>query len=123
MVHLVLDTDGVEVFGPLIDGVAVVIEIPDAAAGRALDLVENVRHREAAFFVGLRFFHRFEDFRVHEIARLLFFPLAGEIHHDDAQRHADLDRGEADAGRVIHGFQHVIHQRAVLVGDGPLDGL
>ena len=37
--------------------------------------------------------------------RLVFL---GEIDHQHAQRFADLDRGQADAGRVVHGVQHVV---------------
>ena len=48
----------------------------------------------------------------------------GDVEDDDAGVDRDLRRGEADAGRVIHGLQHVIHQRADPVvhgGDGPGD--
>jgi hypothetical protein len=35
-----------------------------------------------------------------------------EIDHQHAQRHAHLDRGEADAGRIVHRLEHVGDERA-----------
>ena len=40
--------------------------------------------------------------------------LLGEVHGHDALRHADLDRRQPDAGRVVHGLEHVLDQRADL---------
>ena len=42
---------------------------------------------------------------------------AGEVHDDDPLGHADLDGRQADAGRGVHGLQHVVHQRAQVVVD------
>ena len=44
-----------------------------------------------------------------------------DIDDDDAFGHGDLDRGEADARRVVHRLQHVIHERAVRVRDAAFD--
>ena len=44
-----------------------------------------------------------------------------QVDHQQPLRHADLDRGEADAGRVVHRLEHVGDQRAQLVVDR-LDG-
>ena len=38
----------------------------------------------------------------------------GEVDHQHAQRFADLDRGEPDARRVVHGIQHVAGEFAQL---------
>ena len=38
-----------------------------------------------------------------------------QVHHQQALRHADLDRGKADARRVVHRLEHVGDQRAQLV--------
>ena len=46
----------------------------------------------------------------------------GRIHDDQPARNADLRRGKADAGRVIHGRQHVVHELAQR-GIDALDGL
>ena len=40
--------------------------------------------------------------------------LLGEIHGDQPQRLRDLDRGKPDAGRVIHGLEHVVGELADL---------
>ncbi len=37
----------------------------------------------------------------------------GAIQNDDTAHHAHLRRGEAHAGRVIHGFQHVVGQATI----------
>jgi hypothetical protein len=36
------------------------------------------------------------------------------VHDDDALGHADLDGGEADAGRLVHGLEHVLDQEPQL---------
>jgi hypothetical protein len=44
-----------------------------------------------------------------------------EVDHQHAQRHPDLNRGEADARGVVHRLEHVLDQRLELVielGDG-----
>ena len=43
--------------------------------------------------------------------------LLGEIHRDQPQRLGDLDRGEPDAGRVVHGLEHVVGELADLRRD------
>ena len=47
--------------------------------------------------------------RIFRILRLL------QVDHQQADRHADLDRGEADAGRVVHRLEHVGDERLQLV--------
>ena len=123
VVHLVLDADGIHALSNLIDFLAIVIEVFHAAAGRALDLVEHVRHREAALFIGGEILSQRQYFRVHEIAGCGLFIRASKIHHDDALGHADLDRRKADAGGVVHGFQHVIHECAEFIRNAAFDGL
>ena len=44
--------------------------------------------------------------------------LLGEVHGDDALRHADLDGSKPDAGRGVHGLEHVVDQRAQRLVDG-----
>jgi hypothetical protein len=44
-----------------------------------------------------------------------------EIDHQHAQRHADLDRGKADARRIVHRLEHVGDERLAArrrTGDG-----
>ncbi len=36
--------------------------------------------------------------------------LLGDVDGDDPLGHGDLDRGQADAGGVVHGLEHVVDQ-------------
>ena len=51
-----------------------------------------------------------QDLGIGDLERLRRLALARAIDDDDAQRLADLGRGEADARRLVHGLQHVGHQ-------------
>ena len=50
------------------------------------------------------------------------FVFLGEVDDQHAQRLADLDRGQADAGRVIHRLEHVVGELSQRRIDA-LDGL
>ncbi len=75
----------------------------------------------------MRFLGHLDDLGVDEFHRLagLMDVLAGDrvavaplgVDDDNLLMDADLHRGEADAVRGVHGFEHVIHQRTHLVGD------
>ncbi len=117
-----LDAHREQAGGHFLDLLTVIIEIADAAFGGPLNLLEHLRHREAALLIGGGVLGQGHDFRVYEIARLRLLVLAGDIHDDHAQWHADLDRGEPDAGCGIHCFQHVIHELADLVAHPAFDG-
>ncbi len=52
----------------------------------------------------------------------LFVLTARDIEDDDAFRHGDLDRREADARRVVHRLEHIVHQSEDVFIDGR-DGL
>ena len=61
---------------------------------------------------------RFDDLRIDEHDQRVA-PL-GHVDHDDLLVHVDLGRGQADAGRGVHGFGHVgdeLLQRLVEDGD------
>jgi len=91
---------------------AVKVEIFDFDFRRPLDLLVIFRDRQAALFVSHFVVGRPGHFRIDENARVVLVGLLRQIHGDDAFGNADLDRGKADAGRVIHGRQHVIDQLA-----------
>src|SRR5689334_13494412 len=80
---------------------ALKVEILDPHLRRPLDLLVELRDREAAFLVD-RLLLRFpQDFRIDEDARLLLLVLLlGEIHGHDPARYADLNGGKSNAGRV-----------------------
>ncbi len=47
--------------------------------------------------------------------RLGILVLGLEIDHQHAQRHADLNRGKADAGGIVHRVEHVGDERLEFV--------
>ncbi len=121
VIHLVLNAGSEQPFSIKSMFLAVVVEEPDATSRRPLNLIEKLGNGKASFFVDGRFFGWIENFGIDEKERRGVFVLLGEVHDNHAQRHADLDGREADARRVVHRLQHVIHERAQFVID-PLDG-
>ena len=122
MVHLMLEADreqAVEVFLMLL---AILVEPAGADMVGPQHLGILVGDRQAAFGVGHFLVRMGQDFGVDEHPRLLdrlsaFFVGLAQVHHQQALGHADLDRGEADAGSVVHRLEHVGDQRAQLVID------
>ncbi len=118
MVDLVLDADGKDSVGvdfPLL--VVAVEELRPHPVG-TLDVLVIFRDRQTAFLIDLEIIRGPGDFRVGKTQRLWFLVvLARDIDDDDALRHGNLDRGQSDARRGIHGFQHVVHQLADFVID------
>ena len=58
--------------------------------------------------------------RIDQNERLRFGLLVlalGDVDHGEPAGDADLDGGETDAGRVVHGLQHVVHEAAEIVVD------
>ena len=80
--------------------------------GRPLDVLVIFRDGEAAFLVQVHLFRRPGDLRIDEHLRRFLVVLFREVHGHEAQRLADLDRRQPDAGRVIHRLEHVIGERA-----------
>ncbi len=110
-----LDADGVEALGLFLDRLALIVQVAEGDLGRAFDLVEDLGHRQTAFLIGQCVFRGGQDLGVHIVLRGRLLALAGQVHDDHPLGHAHLHGGQADAGRVVHGFQHVIHQGAQLV--------
>src|SRR4051812_2301340 len=110
VVDLVLDAGREQALGLDLVGLAVEVEILEPHLGGALDILVDFRDRQAAFLVDRRLVRGPYDLRIDEHARLGLAFLLGKVHGEDALRHPDLDRGEPDAGRVIHGFEHVLDQ-------------
>ena len=81
--------------------------IVDAGRGRALDLCGKSRDRQAALLVFAHLGAPLDNDRVHHDQRLLRLLVAGRVHDDQPAQDADLRCGKADAGRVVHGRQHV----------------
>src|SRR5205085_5603251 len=85
------------------------------------DLLVIFRDRQAAFLVHRQFLGRGKDLGVDEDARLrrgfAVLVALGQIHGDEPQRLRDLDRRQPNAGRVVHGFQHIVGKLAYLRRD------
>jgi hypothetical protein len=71
-------------------------------------------HRQAALLVNGVLVRGLDDLGIGQHDRAGLDVLAVDVEHDDALQHADLRRGEPDAGRLVHRLQHVIHQLAHL---------
>lgn len=118
VVDFVLDADGEQAVGLDFPFLVVAVEKPDPHPVRALDVLVIVRDRQAAFLVDLQFVGGPGDFRIGQTQRPRFLVvLAGDVDDDDALGNGNLNGGKADARRGIHGFQHVVHQRADFVVD------
>lgn len=93
---------------------------PDLADFGALDVFAEAGDREAAFLADLLAFHM-DDARIDENDFLrLAFP-ARAIDDGEALPDSDLRRGQADAFRGVHGFEHVgdelVEFHSVEIGD------
>src|SRR5207253_9884493 len=112
MVHLVLEDDRKHAADLLVMLRPVQIEPAGADRVGALDLGILVRHRQAALGVRLEAVGRADDLRVDEDEGLadrlpaLFLGLL-KVDDQDPLGNADLDRGEADPGRVVHRLEAV----------------
>src|SRR5437773_988655 len=109
MIHLVLDAHGKDVLEVALEEVAVAVLGAQPDLRRALDLVEDPRHRQAPL-LGTRFALAREDLRVDDREGLI--ALRGKVDDEEALVHVDLGGREPDAGRAVHGLEHVVDQRA-----------
>ena len=101
---------------------AVTADMPDGDRRRALHFGIIFGDRQAAFLVDRAFLRRLQDFRIDEHHRLLRIAFLGDIDHKQAAGNADLDGGETNARRLIHGLQHVVGELQNRVVD-TFDGL
>ena len=93
---------------------------PDFDLGVANDFFADFWEAEAAFFF-VEAALLLDDLGVDEDQLLFRLFAAGEVDDGDAFGHGDLRRGETDALRGVHGFEHVGDELAQLVvefGDG-----
>jgi len=125
MVHLVLQAgrqQAVDLFFILL-----ALDILPARGDRrrSLDLGILIGHRETAFAVDIQIVGRIEYLGIdehprivdHSVIMVAMFAMLMfvrrrflQVDHQHPFRHADLDRGQPDAGRVIHGVEHVLDQ-------------
>src|SRR5262249_2719956 len=116
VIHFVLHGAGEEPFAGEHHGLALLTQRTHVDLGGALEAVVDAGNRETALVVvlGARgvLVHGIDESDVQHLLALL-----GNAEHGDAQAHAHLGRGEADAIVGVHGLVHVLDQLAVLVGD------
>ncbi|MNT39871.1 hypothetical protein D3C72_1761540 [compost metagenome] len=97
---------------------AVAVEVLDGDLRRTLHFGVIVRNGEAAFLIDRELIGRSDDLRVDEDARGLLVPFLGDVEHQHALRHADLDGGEPDARGVVHGLEHIVGKATDVGIDG-----
>lgn len=112
VIDFVLNARREQAFGVEFEGATVAIERRHPNPTRAVDLVVHAGHREAAFFHDLLAIAH-ANLGVDEHLQGVAF--GAEVDHDHALGHIDLNRGQSDARRLIHGFGHVVDQAADLV--------
>ena len=71
------------------------------------DLADHPGHREAAF-AQLDLFLARLDLRIDDDHRLVLVVV--HVHHEEALGDVDLRRGQTDARRGVHRFEHVVDQ-------------
>jgi hypothetical protein len=86
---------------------SVEIRVAHRDGGRPLDLDAHVGNRQAALLMLAHLRAQGHDLGVDEDQGTRRLLVLGSVEHDQAARHAHLDRREAHAGRRVHGFQHV----------------
>ena len=107
VVHLVLQADGREAIEIDFEDLAGHVLGARADGGGALDLIENAGNRQAAFLGDPHAFTG-ENFRVAEHLGVLLS--LGNIHDDQSLMNVHLGGRQPDAGRFVHGFEHVLRE-------------
>ncbi|MNO88576.1 hypothetical protein D3C76_800310 [compost metagenome] len=105
-----LDAHREQTFGNFLERFAVAVQRLDLHLLRAVDVLVEAGHRQAAFLVLIHLFGQRFELGVDEHPRLGL--VLGQIHDDDALVHVHLGGGQADAGGFVHGFEHVVDQLA-----------
>ena len=108
VIALVLDAHGEQAFGDQLVVAAVALLRLDSHLLRAVDILVEAGHRQAAFLVlvhlvGQGFEHRIDE--DHRCAAVF-----AQVHDHDALVHVDLRGRQTNARRFVHGFKHVIDQ-------------
>src|SRR5205823_257808 len=108
MVDLMLQTSRQNSLGLDLLDPAFAVEIAGANPGWALDILINIRDREAAFLITRQFCRCPNDFWIGETKRLrrgVLLLALGDIENDHATLLGNLDGRKPDARSGIHGFQ------------------
>jgi len=108
VIAFVLDAHGEQAFGDQLVVAAVAFLRLDPYLLRAVDILVEAGHRQAAFLVLVHLLGQRFELGVDEHPWLGL--VLGQVHHHHALVHVDLGRGQADAGGGIHGLEHVVDQ-------------
>jgi hypothetical protein len=114
MIDFMLDARGEQTFGLPFERFAVTIERSHTDTPGACHRLEYSGHGQTAFFKLLFAFPE-SNFRIDENLELI--ATLGDIDNNNPPWLVDLDGGETDTRRLIHGFSHVIDQHANGIGD------
>src|SRR5687768_300469 len=109
VVHLVLEAAG-EQSGPFDRlRLAVAIEPFEDRAGRTRHCCVEARHAQTALFFELHSI-ALDELGVDEHEQVGGIAADRDVAHEDPFADANLRRGEPDAGRGVHGLNHVVHE-------------
>jgi len=108
VVAFVLNAHRQQAFGNHLERLAVTVQGLDLDALGTVDVLVEVRYRQAAFLILAHLVGQGFELRVDKHQRLA--AVFGQVHDHDALMHVDLGRGEADTRGFIHCFKHVIDQ-------------
>ena len=112
MVDLVLDAGGEQAVGVHFLHLAITVEVAHAHAAGPLDVTVIIGDRQAAFLVDIQLFRRPDNLRIGDEQGLRLLVLARHVEDQNALGDRHLDRRQPDAGRVVHGLHHVVHELA-----------
>ena len=109
-----LNTNRKQPAGFQLKRVAVTINGPDHAVLNPWNIFIKTRNRETTFLHFLKLAVENVHFGVNEHPWLTL--VFGQVHNNDLPVHVDLGGRKANAGRIVHGLEHVVDQLAGLVG-------
>ena len=114
MIHLVLDGRCEQTIGSQLLAGAGPVRVAHDERRRPLDLDAHIRNGKAALLVHAHLAAERHDLGIDHRDRLLLLFLVAHVEDEQPARHADLHGREPHAGRVVHGFQHVVDQSVQL---------
>jgi len=113
VVNFMLENAGQPARGLNFDRFAIPVLAFDHDRFKTVHIPDNVWDGETTFNAIHLFIRVFDNFRIHQYVQLRFngfILFITKFHHDQPFRNSNLRRGQANAGRLAHGFYHVINQ-------------
>ncbi len=97
-----------ETLGGKLLALPLAVDVGNRHGRGTLDVEPEIRDRQAAFLVQAQLLALGQDFRVDERQRLRCLLVLGDIEDDEAFQNSDLNGGETNARRGVHGLEHVV---------------